>query len=467
VPSTEPPPSQPPPPPPEPPQALPLALDLPSEATAPATAAAQAERAPREPGRTRSNAVRALVTLLLLVAAAAGAVAYFLPRWVRQRFIDAAAAHGVVLAIDGAAIDSTGFRLTGLRATSADMPGATATAPELEVETAGLRPTRVTIRGAEITFTGAWSQIGATLSKWRSSVRGADPSLVPDDIVLDGSRLVWRKPVGDIGSIECNDLHLAVTSRGDDTEMHGRSDRVILSLPGGALGPWRVDLDRAMGTSGVTSRVRVALDPGVPEACTLLVVGDETGTTHVDVSVPRSPPARIGLPPAIVGLHGKDVQVEATLHYANLGPSRGELSASGGVHGVEIGSVPRPLDVTWEAVASGDPRQGMDLKHARLAAGPLVGALTGTVTAFDDGARVDLAWNAAPVPCNAFDAPLDESQPFDIGYQLRKLAEATGITKVAGNVSARATAAFDTRDPAGTRLDVEPTVNCQVALFGR
>jgi hypothetical protein len=130
-----------------------------------------------------------------------------------------------------------------------------------------------------------------------------------------------------------------------------------------------------------------------------------------------------------------------------------------------VPSLPRPLDVTWEASAAGDPRKGMDVKKARLAAGPLVGAMTGTVTSFEDGFRVDLAWGADAVPCNAFDAPLDGAQPFDIAYQLRKLAEATGITKVSGEVSARGTATFDSRDLASTRLAFVPTVSCQVALF--
>ena len=106
------------------------------------------------------------------------------------------------------------------------------------------------------------------------------------------------------------------------------------------------------------------------------------------------------------------------------------------------------------------------MKKARLAAGPLVGAMTGTLNTFDDGFRVDLAWGADAVPCTAFDAPLDGGQPFDIAYQLRKLAEATGIAKVAGSVSARGTATFDSRDLASTRLAFVPNVTCQVALFG-
>jgi hypothetical protein len=86
---------------------------------------------------------------------------------------------------------------------------------------------------------------------------------------------------------------------------------------------------------------------------------------------------------------------------------------------------------------------------------------------FDDGFRIDLAWKAGPVPCKAFDTAQPSRSPFDIGYELRKLAEATGLTKIDGEVSARGSLAFDSRDLATARLDFTPDANCQVALFSR
>jgi hypothetical protein len=284
---------------------------------------------------------------------------------------------------------------------------------------------------------------------------------LPTELVVEGSRVVWTHPLAESGSIEANDVHVGGAFRASGAEVHLGSSRVKLAVPGGSLGPWRVDVDRTPGAS----RIRVALDPAVPEACTVMIVGDDERTTHVDVVFPRSPPTRLGLPPSVLGLRGENLQIEASIHYSDLGGSHAEASASGGVHGIEAGNLPRPLDVTWEGSASGDPRKGMDVKHARLAAGPLVGGLTGTMTTFEDGFRVQLAWAAPPVPCAAFDAPLDSGQPFDIAFQLRKLAEAAGITKIAGEVSARGTATFDSRDLGSTKLAFVPDVSCQVALF--
>lgn len=391
-----------------------------------------------------------------------GAVVVLVPRWARQECIDAAAARGITLSVASASIDASGVRLEGLRATAADLPGASASAPEMTLALSGLRPEGMSVRGAEVTLSGPPAQVEAALARWRASPTGQGDAWTPTSVVVDGSRVVWKRALGDAVTLEASDLHVDLTP-GSNPVVHARSDNVRATVSGVALGPWRVDVDR----TGGTSRVRVALDPGVPESCTALWVGGDQTPTSVEVSVPRSPVSRLGLPAKALGLPGKDVQLEATLHYSDLGGSSAQLTATGGVHGVELPGMPRGLDVTWQVSAAGDSRQGLDLKKSRLAAGPLVGTVTGTLRTFDDGARVDAAWTGGPVPCNAFDAPLDESQPFDIAYQLRKLAEATGITTVAGQVAARGSITFDTRDPSATRLDAQPQVSCKVALFGQ
>jgi hypothetical protein len=452
-----------PPPPDDKPQALPLTLDLPMERpdVSPAVVGVPS-RGKAEPRTGRAIALRVVATVAAVLVVAAAAGLFMLPRWVKQQVVDAASAHGVTLTVEGAGFDGGGFRLTGLRASAADVPGASVEAPELLVETQSLKMSKLTLRAAVLTLDGPWSRVDALVDRWRAGTHGGVCSdCLPTELVVDGSRVVWTHPMPESGNVEANDVHLGSAFRGNGAEIHVSSSKVTLDVPGGKLGPWRVDVDRTPGSS----RVRVALDPAVPEACTVLVVGDDTRTSHVDVVVPRSPPARLGLPPAVLGLSGKDLQIEASIHYSDLGGDHAEASATGGVHGIEAGGIPRPLDVTWEASAAGDPRKGMDVKRARLAAGPLVGGLTGTLKTFDDGFRVELAWSAAGVPCAAFDTPLDSGQPFDIAFQLRRLADATGITKLSGQVSARGTATFDSRDLGSTRLAFVPDVSCQVALF--
>jgi hypothetical protein len=443
----------------------PLQLELPAAPAVPAGVPADAVPKRRRAGASgRAIATRVVIVLLLLAIAGAAAAAYLLPRWVRRQFIEAAAAHGITLTIEDAKIEQGGFRLLGLRATAADLPGASASAPELDVETSGLRPTRLTVKGADIEVSGAWSPAENALTKWRQSPSGGQGGdFIPPSIVLEDSRVVWKGAVGDAVSVEAAGMHLEATQRADETELHARSDKVTLGVPGGALGPWRVDLDRAPGLS----RIHVALDPQVPDSSTVLVVGDGTRTTQVDVTVPRTPPTRIGIPPQLLGVRGKDLQVEAAVHYTNLGPGHADATARGAMHAIEVTGLPTPIEVVWDGTATGDASQGMDVKKAQLAVGPLLGTLTGTLRTFDDGFRLVLAWTASPVPCKAFDAQIDEGTPFDIAYQLRKLAEATGLTKLSGEVGAHGSATIDSRDVGSTHVEFVPVSTCQVALFAR
>jgi hypothetical protein len=93
--------------------------------------------------------------------------------------------------------------------------------------------------------------------------------------------------------------------------------------------------------------------------------------------------------------------------------------------------------------------------------GALVGSLTGTLKAFDDGFRIDLAWAGGPVPCAAFMAPLGTAAPF-LDPVLRKLAQSTlaKSPRIGRGVSARVMLTFDSRDLGATKVDFQPEVAC-------
>ena len=445
-------------------QPLPLALELPDE---------HLRLAPMEdlplpraagPGRRVGRVLaRVGIGLLVLAGLAVAAVVWLVPWYVRRQCIEQAAAHGVVLSLADVTLDSTGFRLLDVHATSPALPGMSVEAAELQVDMSGLQPHELTVRRATLALQGKWSDNAVAFAKWRASGQGGrGGEWAPESLVAEESRIVWQAPFAENARVAASNTHLQIAWRATGTELHARSDAVTVTIPAGTLGPWRVDIDR----TPAMSRMRVALDPAVPDACTVLVVGDDQQTTSVDVTVPRSPPARLGLAPSLLGLEGKALQVEATVHYATMGPKRADITGKGGVYGVEAG-LPAPLDVTWDLSAQGDPVGGLDVKKSHLTAGPLTGATTGTIKAFDDGFRVDLAWSGGPMPCAAFEAPLGDGSPLDLAHQLRKLAEGTGVAKVQGTVRARGTLAFDSRDPGSTHAQFTPETNCSVALFGQ
>jgi len=454
--------------PPDPYKPLPLQLDLPARKLEVHAVEEPAAETWRSMFPARETILHAITWGLGGLAGAAVvvmvAMAYVLPWYVRGRCMDEAEAHAVTLAIREVQVYGSGFRLLGMTATAADVPGARLVAPEVEVATRWLRPSKVTAKGVELTLTGRWSVVGVALDKWLSGTRGlhgpAWTSVAP--LITDGSRVVWVGPVGENARLEAAGVHADVSWPDSGAVVHASSENVKVAVPGATLGPWRLDIDR----STTSSRVCVALDPGVPSTCTVLVVGNGEATTDVQVSLPRSPIQHLGIPLQLLGIGGKDVQLDANVHYAAAGPARAELTAKGGLYGIEPPGAPRALDVAWEANAAGDPRSGIDLKQARLAVGPLVGNVRGMVKRFDDGFRADLAWKAGPVPCAAFDVPLSAAQPFDIAYELRKLAESTGVAKVSGNVSAQGMLAFDSRDLGAASVTFTPEAKCQMTLFG-
>ena len=441
---------------------LPLSIGMPPPVT-PAVVGYPTLRAAQRPEEARPVPWAALGVAALMLAAIGGlAFVFLLPWYVRTQCIEQAASHGITLTLGEVTVGPSSFTLTNVAMVARDLPDARLTSSEVDVDTSWLQPTKVSARGMELTLKGHFSDVAASVEKWTASDHGfrgsAWASLAP--LVTDGSRIVWQDPVGEGVRVEASGVHADVSWRNGSTVLHANSENVLAVLAGGSLGPWRVDIDRTPDAS----RTCVGLDPAVAGACTVLVVGDAETTTAVDVVLPRSPIGRLGVPAKMLGLSGKDLQVEASAHYATSGTARVDASTKGAVHGIELPGVPLPLDVTWEGGAAGRPDSVIDVKNARIAVGPLVGAVKGTFKRFTNGFRVDLAWAAGPVPCSAFDTPLAPGQPFDVAYQLRKLAESAGLTKLTGEVKATAAVTLDSRDLGATSVKFVPEASC--SLFG-
>jgi hypothetical protein len=436
----------------EPEKPLPLQFELPQqEVVAPAVPVRPA--APTLPLRTLAK--RALWSLFAILVAAISLFYIVLPWHIRRVSIDEADAHGLAVEIDGVEVGLRGFRLVGVRAAASDIPQASLLARDLIVGTSGLQPQNVTAHGLELSLKGDFRTIAAALAKWRTSPHGGQSGTwAPESLLVDGARVVWQSPIGENARAEASGVHFDVVWKDRSFAVHASSDNVAITVPQGTIGPWRIDVDRGPSTS----RVRVVLDPGVPDACTILAFGDAEAITSVDVVIPRSPVARLGISPQLVGA-AQDLQIDSTIHYARQGPHRVEVTAKGGIFGLQAPEL-KTFDVLWDVALSGDPQSGADAKKAQLAVGPLVGPLRGTFKTFDDGFRVDLAWRSAAVPCSAFDVPVGSRQLSEIAHQFRKLAEAAGTARSSGTIAASAMLAFDSRDLGVTTLTFTPEVKC-------
>ena len=138
----------------------------------------------------------------------------------------------------------------------------------------------LTLRGADIALAGRPSAIEAALAGWNT---GAGGTWVPSKLVVDESRIVWQRALGDTVELDADRVHLETELFAGARELRARSDDVTVVLPGATFGPWRVDVDRMPNSA----RARVAFDPGVPDACTLLIVADDERTTSVDLTTFR------------------------------------------------------------------------------------------------------------------------------------------------------------------------------------
>jgi hypothetical protein len=414
-------------------KALPLQLELPGAIGRPEAGDdndAATERARGSHPRRRTIA-KGLAWTVAIAGGLAGVTAWWLPVLLRDECIEVAKEHGIDLAVERVRIVPAGLQLFGVRAVSPLLPEAVAASPEVDVETGAFRPRIVTFRKGSVAYHGPPGDLAAAIAKWRASPSGGEAGTwSPMSIVFDGTDVDWHSPGAGALHVGASDVHatFAWTSAAADGPADGvvpqarvRSEHVSMDLPDGdRLGPWSVDVERTRHAS----RTRVAFDPDVPDSSFLLIVGDGDSITAADLVVPRSPVARLGVRgPSFAGL-SPETQIESSIHYATMGPTRADLSARGLLQGLRLPGLADAIDVAWEGAARGDPTSGIDVKNAHLVVGPVQGALRGTWKMIGDGVRVTLAWIAD--------------------------ARCTDDAKGGGG---NASIAFDSRDLSATRLD--------------
>jgi hypothetical protein len=207
-----------------------------------------------------------------------------------------------------------------------------------------------------------------------------------------------------------------------------------------------------------------------------------TGKTLVDVNIPRSPIARLGLPPAMLGATRVPDQADLKLHYARMSDNRVDATLALGVYGLQVPPVPGPSEVHVAGSLGGDGASPLELAGGTISVGPMKATLTGPVVIRNDGVSGSLAWKAQAIPCERL-LPKNTQAAGDLASQLgglgtapndlatlgadvTALAQAAGIAHVSGNLSAFGTLVFDTSDIAGTLFTIAGKNTCAVTLFG-
>ena len=411
-----------------------------------------------------------LVVLALACGAVGAAIAavLLLPGYVRRKCIEAAAEQGIVLAVDDVHVGAGKFLLVNVTASSPELPKMSAKAAEVEIEMSGLDVARVVAKAGEIAIDGSYENVKRALDAWQRAhaTEARGKSATPPRFVIEAMHVAWTRAFGDEGRIDTLETHAEIARRG--AELRFSTPHATLTASAGTFGPWRVTYDR--DASAV--RARLAFDPQLADGPSALLIGDADGTrvTTLDVDLARTPLASLGIPAVALGLRGSE-QIEATVRYRRTSPVRIEARADVALFALRIASVPMPLDAKLTLAAVGDPANALDVKKGELAIGPLHGAVLGTLRVFDDGARIDLAWSAAPIACASLVTlpaePPGMPPPLpDITAEVQQFLQATGLAKVTGEVHMAAALTFDSRDVGQTRATLSPRATCNVVLFG-
>jgi eukaryotic-like serine/threonine-protein kinase len=357
--------------------------------------------------KRRSKAGWVLMAALVGLLGLAGGGAYELPGYALKRCVEAAAREGVTLTAQGVAVHPHGVVLSGVKATAADLPTATASARELEVSLSGLTPQGVTMRDVELTLAGPVADLPSRVAAWRAASASGDPV----EVTVQAGHVVWSSPFGPGTQLEAFDASAHVTSAGKGASAVQSGTlvwpSVMLHTPRANLGPWQVKVAQ----DAAATRVDVALDPSAPEWATAQVVMP-TGPTAstMGMVVPRSAIARLGIPQELLGA-GTDAstQIEGRVEVAASKQGASEGRASLALYGVR--TTRGPADVKLELAMAGqtDPWAAV----GSLSVGAVRGKLGGTLARPGPGLRLQVAWKPSSGPCDAEQAAAPRPPPDD------------------------------------------------------
>jgi hypothetical protein len=354
-----------------------------------------------------------------------------------------------------------GFKLDGV-------PQLAGSADDVDVALSGLTPTDAIAHGLTIALDGAAEDVQVTVDAWRGAqgkkVRATAASGPANKLSFTGAKLTWTRAFGQTARLEATDVQ--GDADGGSNAVHLTTDKLMVTTGRVSYGPWRTSFER--DTQG--TRTHVELDPVIRGGPQATYVRDAAGVVSVRVTVPREPLSRVGVTAKAVGLAG-DADVEATLNFDEAATGASTLRANVTLTKATFSGL--PIDAKLELNATGDATRGLDVKNSTLTAGPLRATVTGTVTLFADGARMALAWRAAPIPCAVLvkeltAQTLTSALGAGLGGELGKLADQVGGqlgVKVTGDAAASGLITLDSRDTAAAAVSMTSNQTCGLGLF--
>jgi serine/threonine-protein kinase len=399
-----------------------------------------------------------LATFVVLVLAG---VLLLLPMIVRDRILSTAREAGVDLTIERVGIGFGGVSLRGVTAKTARVPGAELRADELFAT--GFSAREIRVRGAVIVVTGRLTDVGpAALSFYEQNRARLSGGGEPRKLAIIGARVSWTGLLGEGTSLDAAEVGVDFESRAVGAEeIRASVARFEVKTHRTVLGPWAGTFDR----NATTARLRLLLDPPVPDGPSVLLVYGST-PTRVTVKIPRSPLARLGLRPGDLGLPADPgTELEVKLEGGQSPTQRIEGKGRLDLFGVRLRGLKSPVDVKLEGSASGLPGKPLDLDKTTLTLGPFLANVTGTVTPTEGGFRLDAGWRTVPIACEKL-ARAEAKALGPIAAAVQDIAHTTGVARVTGTANASGLVKYDTSTPDDASVTFVTREACGLSIFG-
>ena len=417
----------------------------------------------RAPEKT-SNAAAFRIAIGVAVLVVLGFIVLFaVPSIAKSRAVGTAREAGFDMTVEDVSVGLSTVTLRNVKLKAIKVPNVTGSADEIHIKGFSIKEMRVT--GLAFTVEGPPSdwEMGLGLMLQENRVRFAGTPTAPKKYVIANGRVAWKGPNG--AGFEANGLGVTIDTKGNGLEeVHGSVDKTFYRTGKTALGPWGTSFD----VTASSSRLRVALDPAVPDGPSLMIVTSATAPAQITANIGRSTFANLGLDPQALGLPA-DGSTEIEAKIVGTATPDGKVALGGPISlwGLKVKDVPKPLDVKANVSVSGALGSTLDIDQtSTISFGPFVAGLSGTVTAKDGNVRVDVLAKATPIPCATL-ARAELKTMGNFGQMLSALGQDNGIVRIIGSVNASCAVQWDSGKPEETSVTWVAKETCGLSLFGK
>jgi len=233
-------------------------------------------------------------------------------------------------------------------------------------------------------------------------------------IAVEAGHVVWSRALGEGTRLEAQNVTVDIERDGNQplgSDLTFASPIVGVATTWGKLGSWVVSGQHDHGQTKAT----LTLDPSGTSRGAVTVVVDNGSVTSLDLNVPRSNVAQLGIGNDVLGRReGEPLFATADAHYAVRSASRVEASARLELSGARLTNAIGAADAQLEVHVDGDPAHPIDVTRGIFGFGPFHGTLSGPVSFGAGYLRADLGFRTGAAHCQGGgDASLGGGLVFD------------------------------------------------------